>query len=225
MKQLFIERTTLIVSLPQISVVMCQHYFSSPLLENGHSATQRTLLLLVLDPIYNKHYTTTNMSPPSAKTRSFKSPAPLGSSSANAKEPVSIKETRIPLSTIHELSTSLSKTDDDNKKSAPSFRRGATPRLLLERFRAQKGTPMKGMRVAVSREEGILGGTVQRVIYDGSGSSAGVETASSTCKIVVTYDDNDNTETLDYPDFVNGGIALLGHSTTANVMTPSRIKG
>ena len=116
---------------------------------------------------------------------------------------------------VSSLSTDSHKTDDDNKKSAPSFRRGATPRLLLERLRAQEGTPVKGMRVAVSHEEGIHGGIVDKVIYDGNGS--GDEAASSTCKIVVVYDDNNKTETLEYPDFVHDGIAFLGHSTTVNV--------
>ena len=112
----------------------------------------------------------------------------------------------------------MSNTDDnDNNKSAPSFRRGATPRLLLERFRDQ-GTPIKGMRVAVSHEEGIRGGTVESVIRDGDGYGTGVGATSSTCKIVVIYDDSDRAEaeTLDYPDYVNGGIALLGHTIAAN---------
>ena len=107
----------------------------------------------------------------------------------------------------------VSNTDDnDNNKSAPSFRRGATPRLLLERFRDHGRTPMKGMRVAVYLDGGIFGGIIERVICDGRSSGTGVDAASSTSKIVVIHDDNDKTETL----HMNGGIALLGHSTTAN---------
>ena len=111
----------------------------------------------------------------------------------------------------------VSNTEDNyNKKSAPSFRRGATPRLLLERFRDQGGTPANGVRVAVSLDGGIYGGTVERVICDGSSSGTGVDATSLTCKIVVIYDDNRKTETLEYPDYVNGGIALLGHTIAAN---------
>ena len=114
------------------------------------------------------------------------------------------------------ISTGGSDNNNNTKKSAPSFRRGATPRLLLERFRDQGGTPANGVRVAVSLDGGIYGGTVERVICDGSSSGTGVDATSLTCKIVVIYDDNRKTETLEYPDYVNGGIALLGHTIAAN---------
>ena len=114
------------------------------------------------------------------------------------------------------LSISTGGSDNNNKKSAPSFRRGATPRLLLERFRDQGGTPANGVRVAVSLDGGIYGGTVERVICDGSSSGTGVDATSLTCKIVVIYDDNRKTETLEYPDYVNAGIALLGDTIAAN---------